>query len=123
MSKVKLEKSNRKLQQLRMPDELHRALKLIAVVKKKDLQDIYDLAIEHLLERRKTTRIDYLASPKNGQLKSIWILQQVDLCAKDAAAQDQVALNRLNYTAFVHYAAHEKKVFDSDVFGSTSVVS
>ena len=82
-------KAERTLQQVKMSDDLH------------------DEAVTALLNARKFTDLQYLASPKNGKAKSLWLADDVHQKAKALAERDQVPMNRVVYTAIVHYCKSE----------------
>lgn len=100
-------KAERTLQQVKMSDDLHKTIKMMAVQKNTFMNDIYDEAVTALLNARKFTDLQYLASPKNGKAKSLWLANDVHQKAKALAERDQVPMNRVVYTAIVHYCKSE----------------
>lgn len=100
-------KAERTLQQVKMSEELHKTIKMMAVQKNTFMNEIYDEAVSALLNARKFTELQYLASPKNGKAKSLWIADDVFQKVKALAEQDQVPMNRIVYTAIVHHCKNE----------------
>ena len=91
-------------QQLRLPDIVRGALKRVA---KRDgilLGDTYDDSLRWFLkhEGRKKT-IFYLASSHAGGYATMWLDGKLLDRIRVIAERDQVPINRVTYTALVHY--------------------
>ena len=91
-------------QQLRLPDIVRGALKRLA--KRDDilLGETYDDALRWFLkhEGRKRT-IFYLASSHAGGYATMWLDGNLLDRIRVIADRDQVPINRVTYTALVHY--------------------
>ena len=96
-------KAERTLQQVKMPDDLHRSIKMKAVQDDVLMQEVFDEAMEKLIADRKTTKIQYLASPREGKSRSFWLRNSILAGVQAAAEQDSVPVNRVEYTALVRF--------------------
>ncbi len=97
-------KSLRVAQQVRLPDIVRDALKRLAERDGIHLGDIYDDGLRWFLkyEGRKKT-IFYLASSHAGGYVTMWFDQKPLDRVKVIAERDKVPINRVTYTALVHY--------------------
>ena len=91
-------------QQLRLPDIVRGALKRLAQRDGILLGDTYDDALRWFLkhEGRKRT-IFYLASSHAGGYATMWLDGKLLDRIRVIADRDQVPINRVTYTALVHY--------------------
>ena len=91
-------------QQLRLPDIVRSALKRLAQRDGILLGDTYDDALRWFLkhEGRKKT-IFYLASSHAGGYATMWLDGKLLDRIRVIAERDQVPINRVTYTALVHY--------------------
>lgn len=91
-------------QQLRLPDIVRGALKRLAKRDGIRLGDTYDDALRWFLkhEGRKRT-IFYLASSHAGGYATMWLDGKLLDRIRVVADRDQVPINRVTYTALVHY--------------------
>ena len=97
-------KALRVVQQLRLPDVARAALKRLAGLDEITLAETYDDALRWFLrhEARKKT-IFYLASSHAGGYASMWLDGALLDRVRVVAERDQVPINRVTYTALVHY--------------------
>ena len=96
--------SIRVAQQVRLPDIVRKALKRLAGRDGIHLGDTYDDALRWFLKhegRRKT--ILYLASSHAGGYATMWLDRALLDRIRVVAERDQVPINRVTYTALVHY--------------------
>ena len=97
-------KSLRVAQQIRLPVTVRDALKRLAEQDEAHLGDVYDDALRWFLrhEGRKKT-IFYLASSHAGGYATMWLDRALLDRVRVVAERDQVPINRVTYTALVHY--------------------
>lgn len=96
-------KADRTLQQVKMPDALHRAIKMQAAQDDVMMQDVFDGAMERLIADRKKKKIQYFASPQEGKSRSFWLRDSILSQVQTVAEEDSVAVNRVEYTALVRW--------------------
>jgi hypothetical protein len=96
-------KAERTLQQVKMPDDLHRSIKLQAVQQDVLMQEVFDEAMQKLIADRKKQKIQYLASPREGKSRSFWLLNSILAEVQATAESDDVPVNRVEYTALVRF--------------------
>ncbi len=96
-------KADRTLQQVKMPDDLHRSIKLRAVQQDVLMQEVFDEAMQKLIADRTKKKIQYLASPREGKSRSFWLLNSILTEVQATAESDDVPVNRVEYTALVRF--------------------
>ena len=96
--------AQRTAQQVRLPDIVRDALKRLAEREGVTLGEMYDEALRWFLRheaRRKT--IFYLASSHAGGYVTMWFATKSLDRIRTVAERDRVPINRVTYTALVHY--------------------
>lgn len=95
----------RKLQQIRLPPEVHRGFKLLSCGPDHwTLGEVYDESVRWFLATQANKSFHYyLASDKRGEYTSIWIDAGLLDQLKVIKVRDSVPISRVIYTAFVLY--------------------
>lgn len=102
--------TERTLQQVPIPDEIHSTLKSYAKDHEKTMNEVYDDMVEWFLKKKKKdVTLPYIASPRGaGKYKSLWLNDQVLDEAKETAKNDSMSVNRIIYSAMAHYLNFKK---------------
>ena len=93
-----------------MPPDYHLAAKNFAAEKGLTLNEAYDMCVKWFLKASLTnTKLYYLTSPKKlSKYTSLWLSDTVSEEVRVRSAEDEVSLNRVVYSALVHFLKSKK---------------
>jgi hypothetical protein len=105
---------DRVVKQIGLPDELAYKLKMYALQRRSDVQEITDEAVEEMCLERDELKTkegrppDYFASPTNTTPFNIRLAKRLAARVAKAAKEDGGTLRRILYTAMVLYVRRRK---------------
>jgi hypothetical protein len=110
--------SNRVTKQIGLPEDLQYKLKMHALEKRKELQEITDEAMTEFFEQRddikkKRDRApDYVHSPTNAKDFNVRLSKPIAAKVERVAKEDQATSRRLIYNGLLTYARRHKLIPD-----------
>ena len=106
--------SDRVVKQIGLPEDLQYKLKMHALEKRKELQEVTDDAmVEFFAEREKVKKEksrppDYVHSPANSKDFNVRLSKPIASKVEKVAKEDQATGRRLIYNGILHYARKHK---------------
>lgn len=92
-----------------MSDEIHSAVKTYARANKLTMNEVYGDAVKWFLRKKeKGAKLSYLPSGKGHKYRSFWLETNILAEAKETAHLDDMSVNRVIYSAVVHYLRSKK---------------